>query len=90
MTQIPLLVAIVLSLAIIAALWRGDPKRRRVAGLGAIAPGANLRRFMVVLLLLPGLVLALLGDSAAFLVWLGSCAIGGWLIAQIRPRLDRK
>lgn len=76
--------AIIFSLAVIALLWRGDPKRRRVAGLRAGEHGVTVRRLMLLVTLLPGAVLALHGDASAFLVWFGSCAIGGWLIAQLR------
>lgn len=77
---------IAFSLALIARLWRGDPKRRRVAGLRSGGDGAARRRLMAAAALLPGLALAATGDAAAFLVWLGSCAIGGWLVAQIGPQ----
>lgn len=81
-----LLAAIAFSLAIIVLLWRGDPKRRRVAGLLDSGHGAIRRRLMSVAVLLPGLALAATGDSPAFLVWFGSCAIGGWLVAQLPGR----
>ena len=77
--------AIAISLALIALLWRGDPKRRRVARLRDRGDGARRRRLMLVAALLPGALLAAAGDAAAFFVWLGSCAIGGWLIAQFQP-----
>lgn len=86
MNNLLLLAAISISIAFIVWLWHGDPKRRRVAKLSAVGAGANLRRFVTVAALLPGGILAALGDSAAFLVWLGSCAIGGWLVAQFRDR----
>lgn len=73
--------AIAVSLTIIALLWRGDPKRRRVAGLPDAGHSPTKRRLMFISLLLPGLLLAASGDSAAFLIWLGSCAVGGWLIS---------
>jgi hypothetical protein len=76
-----LFAAIAFSLAIIVLLWRGDPKRRRVAGLQGSGHGAIRRRLMTAGVLLPGLTLAAAGDSPAFLVWFGSCAIGGWLVA---------
>lgn len=78
-----LLAAIVFSIAMIALLWRGDPKRRRVAGLPDAGGSAARRRLMSAAVLLPGLTLAAAGDSSAFLVWFGSCAIGGWLVAQL-------
>jgi hypothetical protein len=39
---------------------------------------------MAIAALLPGAIFAALGDSAAMLIWLGSCVIGGWLVAQLR------
>jgi hypothetical protein len=79
-----LIAAIAFSAALIVLLWRSDPKRRRVAGLPAATDGANARRLIALVLLLPGAAFAALGDSAAFMVWFGSCAVGGWLIAQLR------
>lgn len=78
------LAALAFSLAMIAVLWRGDPKRRRVAGLANVDGGHGKRRLIVAAALLPGLILAVSGDSAAFLVWFGGCAIGGWGLAQCR------
>lgn len=70
------------SLATILLLWHGDPKRRRVAGLRAAGHAKPRRRLLLVAGLSPGVALALSGDSAAFLVWFGSCAVAGWLITQ--------
>jgi hypothetical protein len=84
MTNLLLLAAISTSIALIVWLWHGDSKRRRVARLPAVGASANARRFMVIAALLPGIILAILGDIAAFLIWLGSCTIGGWLVAQLR------
>lgn len=86
MNDLLLVAAIATSSALIVWLWLGDPKRRRVARLPAVSAGGNFRRGVAVAALLPGVVLAVLGDSAAFLVWLGSCAIGGWLVTQFRDR----
>jgi hypothetical protein len=81
-----LLLATVFSIAMIILLWRGDPKRRRVAGLPDSGHSALKRRLMFVALLLPGLLLAVAGDSSGFLIWFGSCAVGGWLITQTGSR----
>lgn len=78
--------AVAISLAIIALLWHGDPKRRRTIGLRDQADSTAKRRVLAAIALGPGLGLALLGDSAAFLVWFGACAIAGWLVAQVRVR----
>lgn len=85
-----LLSAIAFSIAMILLLWRGDPKRRRVAGLPGHGNGAATRRLLAISVLLPGAVLAFAGDSAAFLVWFGSCAVGGWSMTQlgVRERSD--
>lgn len=79
--------AVAISLAIIALLWHGDPKRRRTIGLRDEADSSTKRRVLAGVALIPGLGLALLGDSAAFLVWFGACAIAGWLVAQVRVRV---
>ena len=78
--------AVAISLAIIALLWHGDPKRRRTIGLRDQADSSAKRRVLAAVALVPGLGLTLLGDSAAFLVWFGACAIAGWLVAQVRVR----
>jgi hypothetical protein len=84
MTTLYLLIGIAWSIAMIVWLWHGDAKRRRVAGLQAIGTGLARRRIMAIAALLPGAIFAALGDSAAMLIWLGSCVIGGWLVAQLR------
>ncbi len=81
-----LLAAIAFSFAIIVLLWRGDPKRRRVAGMPDLGHRAIRRRLMAAAVLLPGLALVATGDSPAFLVWFGSCAICGWLVALLPSR----
>ncbi len=82
----PLLAAIIVSMGIILLLWQGDPKRRRIAGLpgGAHRPGA--RRLLVAAALLPGVALAVGGDAAGFLIWLGTAVVGGWLVTQRSAR----
>lgn len=97
MTDLLALTAIVASLAIIVWLWHGDPKRRRVAGLAGAGQTPRKRRILAAGACVPGLALVFLGDSAAFLVWLGACVVGGWLVTQfcqgVRVRggaVDRK
>lgn len=82
----PLALAVAFSIGIIALLWWSDPKRRRIAGLPDSRHGSIRRRLMFAALLIPGVVLAVSGDSAAFLVWFGSCAVGGWLITVSTAR----
>lgn len=81
-----LFIGIACSLAMIAWLWHSDAKRRRVAGFLPTTLGSDKRRVVAIAALIPGAVLAAAGDSAAFLVWLGACAMGGWLVAQVRTR----
>ena len=78
--------AILFSMAMIVLLWRGDPKRRRVIGQRGTGDGTARRRLLFAATLLPGILLATTGDSAAFLIWLGSCVIVGWLVAQVHDR----
>jgi len=78
-----LLIAIGWSLAIILLLCRGDPKRRRTIGLAGPAHDTRARRLLGAAIFVPGLLLALSGDSASFLIWLGSCTVGGWLLALL-------
>lgn len=73
------LVALALSGVAILALCLGDPKRRRTAGDGG-GMTARQRRLLAALTCLPGLGCALVGDSAAFLMWLGGCALIGWTL----------
>ncbi len=79
-------VAILFSMAMIMLLWRGDPKRRRIAGQRGSSDGSSTRRLIFAAALLPGVLLATKGDSAAFLIWLGSCVITGWLITHLPGR----
>ncbi|RJF90614.1 hypothetical protein [Sphingomonas cavernae] len=73
--------AIVFSTILIVMLCYGDPKRRRAASLPGEGHGAGSRRLLAAAACLPGLLWALWGDSAAFLVWLGGCAAAGWIVA---------
>ncbi len=42
---------------------------------------SGLRRLATALTILPGILLAVTGDWAAFLIWLGAVAVLGWMIA---------
>jgi hypothetical protein len=67
-------------------LCAGDPKRRRVSGsAGSLSKGH--RRLIASGACLPGVWCALQGDAAALLVWLGACALAGWLAAAGSSRL---
>lgn len=78
-----LVFGIACSLAIIAWLWHSDTKRRRIAGLPVFAT-SDKRWIIAVAALIPGVILPAQGDSASFLIWLGACAMGGWIVAQVR------
>lgn len=77
-----------LSLFLICA---GDPKRRRTARLAGGEQGRRTRRTLVAAACVPGLLLAVLGDAAAVLIWLGGCSLTGWLLALgfVGPAGDR-
>jgi hypothetical protein len=68
------------SVAFILLLALGDPKRRRAAGLSD-GHGRGKRYLHVLGALLPGLLIALIGDAATWLIWFGGCAVAGWLAA---------
>lgn len=76
---VPIL-AIAISTAIILFLGWGDPKRRRTARLPGEGQGPAARRLLAGTACLPGLYCALAGDAAAFLLWLGGCAVAGWFV----------
>lgn len=81
--------ALVLAAIPVIFLCRGDPKRRRAAGEpGGMPPG---RRWLLVMAaIMPGLGCALLGDAAAFMLWLGGTALAGWaLAASLSGEMDR-
>lgn len=85
-----LLTAIAFSTVMILLLSRGDPKRRRTARLPGAGHSRVTRRLLTGAVILPGLYLAVRGDSAAFLIWLGSCAIAGWLVTLSAARRHLK
>ncbi|WP_336967402.1 hypothetical protein [Sphingobium aromaticiconvertens] len=71
------LATVVFSAVPILLLCIGDPKRRRsVKKSDGMAKG--MRRLLVAIAVIPGIVCAAAGDSAAFLMWLGGCALLGW------------
>lgn len=75
--------AIAFSSLTILMLWRTDPKRLRIASRGLGSDGPVKRRVLAAAALLPGVLAASLGESAVFLVWFGTCALVGWLTAQL-------
>lgn len=68
-----------LTTACLAALAASDPKRLggRRSLLGRFRPLATIAA------ILPGAVLLLMGLGVAFLIWLGSAAVLGWIVAAV-------
>ncbi|MEM6891553.1 MAG: hypothetical protein AAF636_26045 [Pseudomonadota bacterium] len=80
--------AILVSLICIGWLARFDPKRRRSFGLRprkAVVP----RHLVWGGAALPGLVLALTGCSAGFVLWLAALCVFGWLVVWVPPPVYR-
>ena len=73
--------ALAVSSALIFLLCIGDPKRRRTMRIKDGEQSRAMRWLLSAAICLPGLWLALIGDSAAFLIWLGGCCVVGWLVA---------
>ncbi len=82
-----ILLSIAFSAALLATLCHGDPKRRRSARLQGAGQSVMMRRLIMAAACLPGLLWALQGNPAAFLVWLGGCGAGGWLITLCQGQL---
>ncbi len=76
------LLATAISVLLLVALGIGDPKRRRTADLPGAPHRTATRRILAMASLLPGVALALTGDAAAFLMWLGAVALAGWALVQ--------
>ncbi|WP_028009556.1 hypothetical protein [Solimonas flava] len=78
------LLAIACSAAVLLLIGRRDPKRLRAAGRCDLAPySAAQRRGLAAAALLPGLLLALAGQSAGVVIWLGASVALGWLLTQM-------
>lgn len=56
-----------------------DPKRRRASRVPML--DAPPRRWLVLVALGPGIVLAWLGQWAGVLIWLGGASVIGWAVA---------
>lgn len=78
-------IALALSAIPIVMLCVGDPKRRRAIGGKGGGMASPQRRLLVMIACIPGVICALLGDAAAFLMWLGGCALIGWALATYLP-----
>jgi hypothetical protein len=82
------LVSILASAILLFVLGRHDPKRLRnhhpfASGDAMPSMSLRLRRLIAWLVPAPGLVLAMLGQWWAFLVWLGAVCALGWITAQL-------
>ena len=90
MTIVLALAAIAFSAVPILLLCLGDPKRRRAAGESGGSPDRH-RAMLVTAGCVPGIAVALLGDSAAFMLWLGGIALLGWCAAaSFAPRRNQQ
>lgn len=71
------------SLVLLLMLGSRDPKRLRNLPRNAresVTPWPPARRRLIgALAILPGLLMMLTGEWAAFLIWLGLCLCSGWL-----------
>ena len=79
------LAALAISLPALYALRWTDPKRRRILELPMLT---GQRRTVLPWLgvFLPGIVLFVIGASAALIIWLAALTVLGWLLAQHRRR----
>lgn len=77
------LIAVAISLAGIGLLARCDPKRRRAAGLGPA--DAKQRQKALALVFAPVLLLAIVGQTSPFVLWIAIVSVAGWIIAMRRP-----
>ena len=68
------------SILFIALLALGDPKRRRANALPNSHAKAKRYAYLIGAIL-PGMLIAISGDAAMWLIWFGGCAVAGWLIA---------
>jgi hypothetical protein len=78
------LLAIVFSAALLLLIGRHDPKRLRAAGRRDLRPHSPAqRRSLTIAAFAPGLMLAIGGQSAGFIIWLGATVALGWLLTQL-------
>jgi hypothetical protein len=78
-------IAILVSAIPILILCIGDPKRRRAAGLkdSGFGPDTRQRQRLSIAACLPGIACICAGEIAAFVLWLGGCALFGWFLAAL-------
>lgn len=89
MMLLVLFATVAFSSTCIALLCHSDPKRRRSARLAGIGHGKMTRLMLITAMVVPGLSYCVMGDGAAFLLWLGGCAILGWGITLLLARCER-
>lgn len=83
--------ALAVSALAILALCIGDPKRRRAMGHRDGGMSSGQRWGLVATACLPSFTCMVLGDAAAFLMWLGGCVLVGWALAVgLRPSTVKK
>jgi hypothetical protein len=84
--------AIALSGLMLVTLARRDPKRLRADAGGRIAPLSPMqRRALGVAVLVPAVILMVMGQWPAFLIWLGGTTMLGWALAHgFAPRTTRR
>lgn len=73
------LFAVAFSSVFLLLLCGSDPKRQRAVGGQSKKRGPAVRPLLVIFTALPGAFYALTAAPAAFFIWLGGCAVIGWL-----------
>jgi hypothetical protein len=76
-------IAVLVSAIPILILCMGDPKRLRAAGESKAGMRSGARRLLAIAACLPGIACISLGQIAAFVLWLGGCALFGWLLSAL-------
>lgn len=73
-----ILTALAFSAVPILLLCIGDPKRRRSVEKKGNGMSTKQRWILTITASVPGILCIFMGDAAAFLMWLGGCALIGW------------
>jgi len=82
-------IAVLISAILLAILGRHDPKRlrnrSREVATGMSTPGLTrgMRRLLGWLVLVPGVVLTVIDQWWAFLIWMGACCALGWVTTHL-------
>jgi hypothetical protein len=84
-----LLASITISIALIALLGIGDPKRRRTSDVPGKGYGTTKRRLLAVAACAPGVLWMCNGDAAALLIWLGASSVAGWFLTMLLAHVKR-